>query len=492
MKMKIYMKNTEIIGRAAEIEALERIYRSKKSEFVGICGRRRVGKSFLVNEVYGSRIVFSAVGTYIKDGNQNTETYRRLQLDHFYDSLVYAGLDRRKFAKPSCWREAFLMLRKLLEGIKLKRKVIFIDELPWLAGPQSAEMVAELGYFWNSWADRQHNIVLVVCGSATSWMLDNVIHDYGGLHGRLTETIRLSPFTLAECEKYFRKNGFRLSRYEICICYMALGGIPYYLDKLRPNLTLTQNIDNIFFADEKIRQEFKDVYTGLYASKERYVDIVKALGTKFYGMTQSEISDALNIKSGGTLSRLLANLKESGIIRDYPRYGKVRVETVYQLKDFFSLFYLRFVDNKQIKRGLWTSLNARPLFYTWVGESFELLCTEHLRQIQDAMRLPSIDRNYCWTGINYDGRGAQIDLVLECRASRTDYVCEMKFTVGKYAISHDNADNFMNKISAFQFSKMRNKTHSLQFVLITTFGLARSEHLSIVNNCITLDHLFLS
>lgn len=164
-----------------------------------------------------------------------------------------------------------------------------------------------------------------VCGSATSWMLDNVIHDYGGLHGRLTETFRLSPFTLSECEKYYKKKGFHLSRYEMCISYMALGGIPFYLDKLHADLTITDNIDNIFFGNELIHQEFKDVYTGLYASKERYIDIVIAMGSKFYGMTQAEISAATGIKTGGTLSKLLENLRESGITREYPRYGKDRV-----------------------------------------------------------------------------------------------------------------------------------------------------------------------
>ena len=180
------MKYPNIIGREAEIATLERLYKSKKSEFVAIYGRRRIGKSYLVSEVYGSKIVFSAVGTYLKDGDKNYDTYRKLQLDHFYDSLLLSGLDATTSEKPSCWREAFLLLRKLLESIRSRRKVILIDELPWLAGPQSSEMISELGYFWNSWADSQRNIVLVVCGSATSWMLDNVIRDYGGLHGRLT------------------------------------------------------------------------------------------------------------------------------------------------------------------------------------------------------------------------------------------------------------------------------------------------------------------
>ena len=220
------------------------------------------------------------------------------------------------------------------------------------------------------------------------------------------------------------------------------------------------------------------------------MDIVKALGGKFYGMTQAEISAALNIKSGGTLSALLSNLIESGIVREYPRYGKQRVETVYQLKDFFSLFYLRFIDGHQTSKGKWNTLQGLPVFYAWAGESFELLCTEHLPQIQDALRLPSIDRNYCWSGKGDDGKGAQIDLVLECRTARTDYICEMKFSRNKYSVSQDDADNFQNKIAAFQSSKMYDKTHSIQFVLVTTMGMSNGEHASIVNRIVTMDDIF--
>ena len=447
-----------------------------------------------MNEVYGRKLVFSVVGTYLKqneEGNEKDyETYRRIQLDHFYDALRLSGMPEQE-SKPNCWREAFLMLRKLLEGIKQRRKVILIDELPWLAGPQSAEMISELGYFWNSWAGTQRkDIVLVVCGSATSWMLDNVIGDYGGLHGRLTETIKLRPFTLAECEHYYKKHGFRLSRYEICVGYMALGGVPYYLDKLRNDQTMTENIDRLFFSDDKIHQEFKDVYTGLYASKERYVDIVKALGSRFYGLTQKEIMGTLGVKSGGTLSKQLVNLQESGVVRRYPRYGKQRVEMVYQLTDFFSLFYLRFVNGNPVRKGLWNSMHGTSAFYTWAGDTFELLAIQHQYQMQDALRIPSVDRSYCWFGHGADGRKAQIDLVMESKASRTDFLCEMKFSGSRYAVSLEDEEDFRRRMDAFKDSKMHNGSRSIQQVLVTTMGLTRGAHAGVVNQIVTLDDLF--
>lgn len=483
------MSVSNIIGRTREIAELQRLYNSHKSEFIAIYGRRRVGKSFLVNEVFGKKIVFSAVGTYIKDGDKDFVSYRQSQLDHFYDALLLSGLSKTEH-RPTNWRECFLLLRKLLEQKRSRRKVIFFDELPWLAGPQSAEMIAELGYFWNSWADRQRNIVLVACGSATSWMLDNVIHDYGGLHNRLTQILKLQPFTLAECEKYYKSHGFHLSRYEMCISYMALGGIPYYLDKLRPDQTISENIDRIFYADELIHLEFKDVYAGLYASKDRYVDVVKAIGSQFYGITQAEISSMVGIKTGGSLSKLLDNLEESGIIRNYPRYGKQRVEKVYQLQDFFSLFYLRFINGKQVKAGGWNSIDRSGTFNNWTGDTFELLCITHLPQIQEALRLPSVDRHYCWRGTSPDDNGAQIDLLIESNAARTDYLCEMKFYGSLFTIDKATRDNIQNKIDAFAASKMHNKTHSLQVVLVTTMGLSRGEHSSLVNRTLTLNDLF--
>ncbi len=481
------MAYTNIIGRTAEIKVLERFLKSTKSEFVAIYGRRRVGKSFLVEEVYKEHIVFRAVGSYIREKNE--KTYKQMQLDHFYEGLLDCGM-AEETSPPVCWREAFRLLRRYLESLPHKRKVVFLDELPWLAGSQASEMIAELGYFWNSWADRQRNIVLVVCGSATSWMLDNVIRDYGGLHGRLTGTIRLLPFTLRECESYFKRNGFHLSRYEMAVAYMAFGGVPYYLDRLDKEKNLSENIDDFFFRDEKIHQEFKDVYTGLYATSERYVDVVKALGTRFYGMTRQELSEAVGIELGGTFSKILDNLHESGITREYPRYGKQRVETVYQLKDFFSMFYLHFIYGKGVERGNWRTLQRTPAFYAWAGNTFEMLCIGHLAQIKDTLRISTISRNYCWRGEAPDGTGAQIDLVLEWKGERTDYLCEMKFSEHLFTIDRKYELELEHKIDAFVNSRRHTKTHSVQLVMVTTGGTVRNEHSKDVNQEVTLDDLF--
>ncbi len=482
------MAYQNIIGREEEIKQLERLLSTSKSEFVAIYGRRRVGKSYLVEEVYKDKITFRAIGSFIKANDE--KTYKQTQLDHFYESLLDIGM-AEDTPRPTNWREAFRLLKIQLEGIRTKRRVIFLDELPWLAGPQSSEMIAELGYFWNSWADRQRNVVLVVCGSATSWMLDNVIRDYGGLYGRLTGTIRLLPFTLRECEAYFKNRGFHLSRYEIAVAYMAFGGIPYYLDRIDNEKNLSENIDDFFFKDEKrIHQEFRDVYTGLYATSERYLDIVKALGSRFYGMTRRELASAVGIELGGTFSKILDNLHESGITREYPRYGKERVETVYQLKDFFSIFYLHFIQGKGTDAGNWRTVQRTPTFYTWAGNTFEMLCIEHLQQMKEKLRIATINRNYCWKGAAPSGELCQIDLVLEWKGERTDYLCEMKFSEHEFTIDKQYEKELGNKIYAFLNSKQHTKTHSIQLVMVTTNGVIRNEHSKDVNQQIILDDFF--
>lgn len=255
------------------------------------------------------------------------------------------------------------------------------------------------------------------------------------------------------------------------------------------------------------------MYAGLYQKKERYIDIVKALGGQFYGMTQKEIVGAIKVKSGGTLSKHLKNLLESGVVRQYPRYGKERVEQVYQLVDFFSLFYLRFVQGNTTRKGMWSSIHGTGTFFAWAGDTFELLAIQHLEQLQDALRIgfaflrrdsakrassmalaapsvASVDRNYCWRGLAPDGHTAQIDLVMESKASQTDFLCEMKFSMGKFSVTLEDEREILHRLSAFEASKMHASSQSIQVVLVTTMGLARGEHAGVVHRVVTLEDLF--
>ncbi|MGM9869369.1 MAG: ATP-binding protein [Sodaliphilus sp.] len=483
------MANYHLIGRENEIAELERLLRSDKSEFLAVYGRRRVGKSYLIQEVYGEQMAFSTVGVYFRKDKRPASSYRKEQLLHFYESLLQYGLPSET-PPPTSWREAFRLLRMVIEADDRPRKVVFLDELPWLAGPQSAELIAELGFFWNSWACHRRNIILVVCGSATSWMLNNVIRDYGGLYSRLTLKMQLKPFSLGECEQYYMSRHFHLSRYEMALAYMALGGIPYYMDMLRNDETLSENINRIFFNNNAIKQEFEDVYVGLFQSLEKYLDIVMALGNHHYGMTRNEIAQSIGATTGGGLSTMLDNLEQSGIVSTYPRRGTARKETMYRLVDFFSLFYLKNVCHSQHPSPDWMKMQRSPRFFSWAGISFEILVAQHLQQLQDALRIANVTGCYCWNADPLDDTSAQIDLVIEWHGERTDYLCEIKFSENEFTITADYKQNLLNKVYAFMQSNQHIKSHSVMLVMVTTMGVKRNSYSECVNASITLDSLF--
>lgn len=482
------MNRENIIGRKRELEILERLYGSDKSEFLAIYGRRRVGKSYLIDECFRKEMAFSVVGTFKKCEDGKDAQYKHLQLKHFYLSLLDYGLDS-SFREPHDWIDAFDLLKKLLVEKGEGRKVVFFDELPWLAGPKSSELIEELGYFWNSWAAKQRNIFLIICGSATSWMLDNVIRDYGGLHGRLTEKFYLAPFNLGETRQYYSARGFKMSDYEVAMSYMAIGGIPYYLDRFRPDRTLSQNINEFYFRNSTIDQEFQDVYTGLFQSADRYIDIVRSLGSRFYGMTRNELIDDTGLKGGGTFTRMLDNLQECGIVRSFSRYGEKRKETVYQLCDFFTLFYLNFVGGKEQRKD-WIYFQRSHKYEDWSGRTFELLCSRHLAQIKYALRIKSLSQDYSWRGESPAGRKVQVDMIIPSPEERTDYVCEIKFSENRYSISADYEQDLLTKVDAFRISKNHKPSHSLLLVMITTMGLSSSEHNRAVNVELVLEDLF--
>ena len=485
------MNPSSVIGREAELATISRLYASKRSEFLAIYGRRRVGKSFLIEEALENKITFSAVGLYQKidkDNPEKVESYRQKQLAHFYNSLQEYGLKKEGNPAPTSWMEALELLKKLLKSKRVKRKVVFIDELPWLAGPQSAELLEELGHFWNSWARQRKDVFLIVCGSATSWMVDNVMRDYGGLYGRITERIFLKPFTLEECERYWAKRGFHLSRYEIALTYMVIGGVPFYMDSIRPDRTMADNIDAIYFDKDKARQEFKDVYTGLYSNSEVYIEVIRQLGKRFYGMTRDELLKAVDKKGGGTFSDILDNLIDSGIIRSYTLYGGPRKQTVYQLVDFYTLFYLRFVENADFTS--WRSVQRSKPFYTWAGNTFELLVIEHMPKLADALRIKEYATPFSWKGKTPDDEGVQVDLIIPATAERAIYICEMKFSEGKYTLSNDDVEEFARQISALKNAKIYKPSYSIYVAMITSIGVTESKHKIHVNDIVTLDYLF--
>ena len=478
-----------MIGRRQEREELIRLYESKEAQFVAIYGRRRVGKTYLVSSVFEDRFTFRHSGISQVEGRVAGKGLLKFQLSQFYNSLRLYGLDDEKC--PKTWMDAFYLLEKLLiEKDDGSRQLVFIDELPWLDTPRSGFITALEG-FWNSWACGRKNLMLIVCGSANSWILNNLINNHGGLYGRLTYEIKLEPFSLSECEMFFRDRNIILSRYDIVQSYMILGGIPYYLGYFSSSLSLTQNIDALFFSDKaKLRNEFDRLFKSIFEHPEKAEAIVRLLSTKSKGFTRKEIVEHTGIKEGGAITELLNALVASDFVITYKPFGDSRKNTHYKLIDPFCIFFLRFVDGKDsLNRGnIWLENLENPSVSVFRGLAFENVCFNHIKQIKKALGISNVStRQSIWIKEPDETEGFQIDLVIE-RKDNIVNICEAKFYNDDFSVSKDYFRTILRRQNLI--SQYIGKRCTVRNTLITTFGLKRNEYSSIFSDVITLDDLF--
>ena len=469
-----------IVGRKKERAKMLEAYRSEYSEFVAVTGRRRVGKTFLIREVFDYKFAFQHSGL----ANQKT----KVQLQEFRTSLINSGMKKCKV--PEDWFEAFHLLCRFLNDLPDGKKVVFIDELPWMDAPKS-HFVSALEHFWNGFASARKDILLIICGSATSWIINNVFRNHGGLYNRVTYRIHLAPFTLRECELYAKSRHLSISRYEILECYMALGGIPFYWSLLERGLSVSQNIDNLFFdGGGKLRNEYNDLYSSLFKNPEPYLKIVSTLGTKKCGMTREELIKEPEIESSGQLTRVLEDLENCGFIRKYNLSGIKRSKHLFQLIDNYTLFYYKFVYNSDpSNKGFWSANIKTSLRNSWEGLAFERVCFAHVEQIKYALGISGISSwVYSWQtkGDDYN-RGAQIDMVID-RADGVANLCEMKFSSSKYEITKDDDENIRHKSEAFKQSfKTFKSTHP---VMVTPFGVVEGMYMFSIQKVVTMEDLF--
>ena len=474
-----------MIGRKKEIALLKRLYESNKAQFVAVYGRRRVGKTYLINDVFGEKITFRHTGlSPIESGD---ESPLKKQLKHFYNSLLLHGMPRSKC--PENWLDAFLMLELFLQSKDDgSRQLIFIDELPWLDTPKSGFITALEG-FWNTWACSRKNLMLIVCGSATAWMTDKLIHNHGGLYNRITSEIKLSPFTLGECEEYFKSENIKLSRYDIVQSYMITGGIPYYLSYYQSGLSLAQNVDNIFFStNAPLKDEFKRLFNSIFINPDMMISLVKAIGSKHYGCTLSEISEALGISRGGTLTKALSALIASDFIIKYIPYG-IKKEEHYKLVDPFCNFYIRFIENQpKLSKDFWLSNIESQNIVSWRGLAFENVCFNHISQIKKALGISGVSTSEsAWSKQKGDEVATQIDMLI-VRKDNIVNMCEIKFYSSEVAVDK-NYDKVLRNRVLLLSSKLSRKM-SISSVLITTFGLKYNEYSGDFDNVILIDDLF--
>lgn len=470
-----------IIGRNAEIELLNKMLHDDKSHFVAVYGRRRIGKTYLIREAFNYRFTFQHSG--LSEGSMNE------QLFAFDSSLKDAGINIKKKSKN--WLEAFDKLKEIIRNSNEKRKIIFIDELSWMDTPKSDLMVA-LENFWNGFASARKDIVLIVCASATSWMLSKVVHNKGGLYNRLTQQIHLQAFCLRECEEYIQSEGLALNREQILQYYMIFGGVPYYWGFIKKGLSLAQNIDNtLFVKNAPLRDEFKYMYASVFKNPETYIKIIETLGTKKVGLTREELIKLTGLSNSGDLTGKLEELESCGFIRKYYAFGMKKKNAVYQLIDCFTLFHFKFLQDESTDEHFWTNQINTPAVNTWMGLAFERVCMQHVAQIKNKLGisgvLTEINSWYCKADPDRGVFGSQIDMLIT-RKDQVINLCEMKYSGSEYTITEKVDKSIRNKINDLRV--LTNTKYAIYPTLITTYGLVSNSYSDNIQSVITLDDLF--
>ena len=470
-----------LIGRKKEINLLHEIQNDDSSHFLAIYGRRRVGKTFLIREAFDYRFAFQHAGL--------SDSGMKGQIFAFVSSLKDAGYEVKK--QPKNWLEACEYLKDLIRKSSEKKKIIFIDELSWMDTPKCDLMVA-LENFWNGFASARKDIVLIVCASATSWMLSKVVHNKGGLYNRLTEQIHLRTFCLGECEEYVKNSGLAFNRNQILQYYMIFGGVPYYWGFLKKGLSLSQNIDRILFEkDAPLRDEFKYLYASVFKKPENYVKIIEALGTKKVGMTREEIINAAKISNSGDLTTKLEELESCGFIRKYYAFGMKKKNAIYQLMDCFTLFYFKFLKSQPTDEHFWTNQINTPLVNTWMGLAFERVCMEHIEQIKVKLGisgvLTEVNSWYCKADLDNGVFGSQIDMLI-VRKDQVINLCEMKYSQSEYTITEKVDRKIRNKIN--DLITVSGTKYAIYPTIITTYGLVENSYSQEVQSVVTMDDLF--
>lgn len=476
---------SQLIGREAARTELERAYDAEEAALVSVIGRRRVGKTFLVRETFAERVAFAVTGI------QNAS--KRTQLDNFGEQLRRTFPEADSPTPHDSWLSALAALADQLETTFARRpevRVVFFDELPWLASPKSG-FLEGFAWFWNSWALRRR-VVVIICGSAAAWMIRKVVRARGSLHNRITHRIALYPFSLYETELFFRSRGVALSRYQQLLVYLALGGVPFYLEQVRPGESAVQAIDRLLFGRHApLAEEFRILYASLFDDSEDHVRIVRQLAAKRRGLTRTEIVTATRLQSGGTLTRRLEELELSGFIEATRPFGKRRKDVLYRLIDEYSIFYLKYLDGATRQaEGAFVQLAATPSFASWAGFSFEGICLRHIGQIKRALGIAGMHvvcSGYSAAG-NKEVGGVQVDILLD-RADGAISLLEAKFSAEPFVVTKAYAAALREKVARFRLHSGTRK--QLFMVLVAPYGLRQNEHsLGLVDGVVTADELF--
>lgn len=478
-----------MIGRIEEKKQLQSLLKEDEPQFVAVFGRRRIGKTYLIRESFDYKFTFQHTG--ISNDSIEKESQKQAQLDKFAESLASAGVICPQ--RLTSWTDAFNALKEVIVKSDDVKKVIFIDELSWMDTRDSG-LISALESFWNGWATarKEKDIILIVCASATYWMIENVVNAKGGLHNRLTGQIHLRPFTLRECEMYLESRNVLFNRHQILQCYMILGGVPYYWSLLKKGKSLAQNIDELFFRDgAPLQDEYDNLYKALFNKPDQYIRIIETLSSVNRGISREEISRKAGIAGSGDLTKKLRELENCDFIRRYVPFGYKTRNSLYQLVDNYTLFYFKFMKDKTSDENFWKNQSNSPAVNAWCGIAFERVCLEHISQIKAALGISGVQTSVnswqCEADPEEGITGSQIDLLI-ARRDQIINICEMKYSETEYTVDASFDRTQRRRISDFR--KKTKTRYAIHSTLITTYGLHENSYSGEVQSVITAEDLF--
>jgi AAA+ ATPase superfamily predicted ATPase len=477
------MHSKNIFGRDRELSLFEQIEENSMSEFVAVYGRRRIGKTYLVHEYFKNhKFFFEFIGT------KNSPA--KIQIKNFYREIKRKW-NSKVSEEPRDWSEALSLLVDLIEMQSVKKtdekKIIFFDELPWLASKKSG-FIEALEYLWNSFLSKRADVILVVCGSSANWMISQIVNNKGGLHNRLTRPpIAMMPFTLRETQRYLKTKAIDVNPQQIAEFYMVTGGVAYYLNQIQRGETSAQFINRTFFMIAgELRNEFERLFQSLFDHFEIHVKIVKCLAQHPFGLSQKDLIEYLGINSGGTFTKILTELEKSDFIRFTPQLGNKRKEGIYRLIDEYTLFYLTWIQplaRTFQDRIYWQKQVGKPRYNSWLGYAFENLCFKHSEELVSALGISGLTTQI----YGYRTPKVQIDLVIE-RSDKALNLCEMKYTGEPYEMSASEVE----KLKTRKTGALANIKRNVQvfITLVTLFPAKKNKYyLSIIDNEINLVNL---
>lgn len=502
--------NSIFVGRKKEIETLTSVYNRSKADFVAVYGRRRVGKTYLIRHVFQNKNVLYFEATGLKDANLQQ------QLRQFVAAVSSCFYQQIPLKTPADWMEAFQILTSALESLPAKKKkVVFLDELPWFASPKSG-FIQALDHFWNTkWSTDPH-FKLIVCGSAASWMLDNLVRAKGGLHNRLTTLLPVRPFTLRETEDFLWQKSIKLTRKQIVELYMCIGGIPHYLDQVPRGFSLPQIINRLCFQrDGFLFREFDVLLSSLFDKADDHEVILRALAKNNQGLSRDELIQRTHVSStkksrtkmsttelssGGTFKKRLDELEAAGFIMGFTPYGRLNKGTFFKVSDEYAMFYLQWIEPvaKHMRLSLssgsyWESKMASQSWRSWAGYAFESVCMKHIEPIKHALGIRAVASEIgSWRYVPQKGsqeKGCQIDLLID-RADGIINMCEMKFQKGLFTIDKRYAEDLNHKMTMY---RTMSKTRKAVFLtMVTADGLHSNAYSqALVDQEITIKDLFI-